>query len=123
MKNQNKGILETGIDLFIFVRFDNLGEYTLATAGARLMDTSSGHPIIGVANINKEVDYIKRNSLEYFSATILYKFIHILGFSNHFFTTYYHSNITKTDNGIKRVYLKFLKVIWKDKKNILIVMK
>ena len=111
MSNQGKGILETGIDLFIFVRFDSLGESTLATAGARFMDTSSGHPIIGVANINKDIDYTKTNSLEYFSATILHEFIHILGFSNHFFTNYYHNNITKIENGIKRVYLNSPKLL------------
>jgi hypothetical protein len=57
--NAEKTILEVGIDLFIFVRFGDkqeLGDFTLASAGARYLDTGTGQPIIGVANINKDID-------------------------------------------------------------------
>ena len=83
-----KGIWEVGIDLFIFVRFGDkqeLGEYTLASTGAKYYDSVSGQPIIGVVNINREIDYSISNSLQYFQATILHEFIHILVFANFFF--------------------------------------
>ena len=111
----NKGILETGIDLFIFVRFDTsskLGEFTLASAGVRIADNQSGQPIIGLANINRDIDYSIGNSLEYFQATILHEFIHILGFANTFFERYYHNVFIRRDSyGIQRIYLNSSKVV------------
>ena len=114
MNNNRKGILDAEIDLIIFVRFGNnkeLGENTLASAGAKFLD-STGQPIIGVANINKDINYNIGNSLEYFQSTILHEFIHILGFSNYFFENYYHNVLNKTDtNNVKRVYLNSEKVL------------
>lgn len=114
-KSQNKGILESGIDLFIFVRFGNnneLGEYTLASAGAKFYDSPSGQPIIGVANINRDISYNIGNSLQYFQATILHEFIHILGFANYFFDNFYHNVLKKEDSfGVQRIYLNSTKVV------------
>ena len=110
----NKGMQELDIDLFIFVRFgdsNELGETTLASAGAKSI-TSTGQPLIGVANINKDLNYSIENSLQYFQSTILHEFIHILGFANSFFVTFYKNNITKVDeNGIIRNYLNSPKVL------------
>ena len=112
--NAEKGILEVGIDLFIFVRFDSsseLGQYTLASAGARYFDDQTGQPIIGVANINKDIDYTIPNSLQYFQATILHEFIHILGFANTFFDRHHFAFNGTDSNGIKRIYLNSSKVV------------
>ena len=120
MKSLNKGTADSGIDLFIFVRFGNnseMGENTLASAGARFVNPYTGQPIIGVANINRDIDYSIQNSLQFFQATILHEFIHILGFANYFFTTYYKSNFTRIDNyGVKRVYLSSQKLLQVAKK-------
>ena len=115
MTSLNKGTADTGFDLFIFVRFgdnEEMGEYTLASAGARFINPQTGQPIIGVANINRQIDYSVQNSLYYFQATILHEFIHILGFSNFFFSTFYRSNFTRIDNyGVRRVYLNSQKLL------------
>ena len=115
MKNQNKGLLDAGIDLLIFVRFGNkseLGEYTLASAGAKYFADYTGQPLIGIANINREIDYSIGNSLEYFQSTILHEFIHILGFSDYFFKNHYHNILTKKDqNNVQRAYLNSAKLL------------
>ena len=55
-----------GIDLFIFGRFDDeMENTTLANAGARYMVEETGQPLIGVVNININVNYSKINSQEY----------------------------------------------------------
>ena len=66
-----------GIDLFIFGRFDdNMDNSTLANAGVRYLDNETGQPLIGIVNINTNVNYSKMHSQEYFqSIIILYKFI------------------------------------------------
>ena len=115
MKNQNKGILDAGIDLIIFVRFGNItemGNYTLASAGAKFTDITTGQPIIGVVNINREIDYSLGNSFEYFQSTILHEFIHILGFSNYFFENYYHNILNKKNQyDVQKAYLNSEKVV------------
>ena len=53
----------------MFVRFGNnieMGDSVLASAGARYLDTDTGQPLIGIVNINRDVDYSKINSLNYF---------------------------------------------------------
>jgi len=111
----NKGMVELDIDLFIFARFADkheLGELTLATAGARFLEPDTGRPLIGVVNINREVDYSKENSLQYFEGIILHEFTHVLGFSNNHFTKYFHNVFTKTDDlGIERTYINSSKVV------------
>ena len=86
--NVQEGMLELGIDLYIFVRFgDNLemGETTLASAAAKYLSLEGGQPVVGVININREVDYSKSNYLEYFESIIIHEITHVLGFSNFFF--------------------------------------
>ena len=118
--NGTQGMAENGIDLFIFVRFGDkseMGELTLASAGARYMSPQSGQPLIGIVNINREVDYSKTNSLEYFESIIIHEFTHILGFSNYFFNKYFHNTFIKADsNGIQRAYINSTKVVETAKK-------
>ena len=111
----NKGMIDLDIDLFIFARFadkSELGEYTLATAGSRFVEPGTGRPIIGLVNINREVNYSKANSLQYFEGIVIHEFTHVLGFSNHYFTTYFHNVFTKVDDlGIGRAYINSSKVV------------
>ena len=111
--NNNIGMSDLGIDLAIFGRFYDLGKDTLASAGARMMD-SFGRPIIGIVNLNlnKNIDYSKSKSQEYFQSIILHEFTHILGFSNFFFTEHFHNIFSKYDSqGINRYYINSTKVV------------
>ena len=112
--NLNLGFVDIGIDLFIFVRFGNkteLGENTLASAGARFFDKNTNQPLIGVVNINREIDYLIENSLEYFQTTILHEFIHILGFSNYFFLKNHNVFIKADIYNNNRSYLNSTKLV------------
>jgi len=72
-----------GFDLIILGRLDNLGESTLASAGARWLDVD-GRPYIGIVNINYNKNYSYGKSQEYFESIIIHEFTHILGFSPFF---------------------------------------
>ena len=104
-----------GIDLIIFVRFgDNkeMGDSILASAAARYIKPETGQPVIGIININRDVDYSKINSFEYFESIIIHEFTHILGFSNYFFQNYFHNIFTEVDQyGIQRAYINASKVL------------
>jgi len=118
--NNTKGMKNLDIDLFIFVRFgdkEEMGELTLASAGARFLEPGNGKPLIGIVNINREVDYSKENSLQYFEGTIIHEFTHILGFSNYYFTKYFNNVFSKVDDfGINRTYINSTKVVEVGKK-------
>ena len=107
-----------GIDLFIFGRFDDeMDNTTLANAGARFMVEETGQPLIGVVNINTNVNYSKINSQEYFQSIIIHEFTHILGFSNYFFITYMNNIFSKVDEyGIQRFYINSSRVLETAKK-------
>ena len=113
--NKNLGMRDFGIDLYIFVRFGDkkeMGENVLASAGVRHIDPDSGQPLIGVVNINREVDYSKINSLRYLEGILLHEITHILGFSNFFFTEYIHNYYKETDNyGVVKYYINSAKVL------------
>ena len=110
-----KGMVDLGIDLYIFVRFgDNyeLGNDVLASAGPRYLDTVTGQPLLGVININRETDYTKNNSLRYFEGIIIHELTHVLGFMRFFFEKYFHNYFTKKDKyGIKRAYINSTRVV------------
>ena len=89
-----KGIttLTNDIDLIIFGRFadtEEMGNSTLASAYTLFLRTSNGHPVIGVVNINRDLDYTKKNVQSYFQSIVLHEFTHILGFSQYYFKKYF----------------------------------
>ena len=62
------------IDLIIFGRFvsrEDLGENTLASAASYYMEEETGQPIVGLVNINKDLNYSIEHSQEYFESIIL----------------------------------------------------
>ena len=107
--NCSKGMFELGIDLFIFVRFGNnqeMGEQTLAAAGVRYFSPSNYQPLIGIVNINRDVNFTKNNSLRQFESIILHEFTHILGFSN-----YYFSELNMTFNESQKYFINSTRVV------------
>ena len=117
---QGIGMIDLGIDLYIFFRFgdsNELGENVLASSIAYYLDGKTSQPLVGIVNINREVDYSKKNSLEYFETLMLHEFTHILGFSRFYFINYFHNYLTKTDKyGIERVYINSTRVVNAGKK-------
>ena len=115
-ENKKKGIgmNNLGVDLYIFARFGDkkeLGNNTLASAGPKYLGTLS-QPLVGVVNINREMDYSKNNSLNYFEGIIIHEFTHILGFSKWYFKNIFHNILFKTDKyGIERAYINSTKVV------------
>ena len=109
------GMAVLNIDLYIFIRFGDykeMGNSTLASASSKYVDQDSGQPLFGLISINKEVDYTKVNSLRYFELILLHEMTHVLGFTQYFFTTFYHNFFQRTDNyGIKRTYINSTKVV------------
>ena len=105
-------VFESGIDLIIFGRFDDeMDVTTLANAGARYAFPDTKQPLIGVVNINSNVNYSKINSKEYFQSIIIHEFTHILGFSNNYFT-FLNITFSKIDsNGIQRHYINSTRVL------------
>ena len=103
-----------GIDLVIFAKLEDLPETTLASANARAFtnDTIIGQPYIGILKINKIINYTLPNAREYFQSVLVHELTHIIGFSYHFFDTYYHNIFTKKDDyGIDRYYLNSPKLL------------
>jgi hypothetical protein len=66
-----------------------MGNATLASAHTSFLRTINGHPIVGVVNINRDLDYTKKNVQSYFQSIILHEFTHILGFSQYYFKNYF----------------------------------
>jgi hypothetical protein len=59
------------IDLIIFGKLadtEELGNGTLASAYTLFLRIPNGHPIIGVVNINRDLDYTKKNIQSYFQS-------------------------------------------------------
>ena len=107
-----KTMASLDIDLIIFGTIETLSSGTLASASARFTDPDNGQPVIGIVKINKEVDYSKEKSQEYFQAIVLHEFTHILGFNIQNFEEWYHNVITKEDDfGIMRTYIISSKVV------------
>ena len=113
--NNGKNFQSLGIDLAIFGTLVDLDSKTLATANARAYQNSTtcnGQPYIGIVRINKNIDFSLPNSKEYFQVILIHEFTHIIGFSTHFFQTYYKNIFSKTDNfGITRYYLNSTKLL------------
>ena len=72
-----------------------------------------GQPFLGLVKINKNVDYSKEKSQEYFQAIVLHEFTHILGFSISAFSNTYKNIFTKIDDfGVMRTYINSSKVLF-----------
>ena len=101
------------IDLIIFGRFDDkMSESTLASAGPRYLDQENGRPIVGVVNINSNIEYSKINSEYALTTTLLHEFTHILGFLKDYFQDQFHNMFNKTDgDGVVRYYINSPKVL------------
>ena len=103
------------LDLVIFGRFDNkynLGESVLASAIAYYFEQETGQPVVGLININKDLDYSTKHSQEYFESILLHEITHILGFDIYFFYHYFNNVLTQTDQyGTKHYYINSTKVI------------
>ena len=110
--NNNRTTLRSlGIDLVIFGKIVDVDPSTLASAGARLLD-SNNRPFAGLVNINKNVNYSLDKSREYLESIILHEFTHILGFANHFFEKYFHNVYWEVDTyGVNRTYINSSKVL------------
>ena len=100
-----------GIDLIIFGTIETLEGSTLASASSRY-NQDNGQPLIGLVKINKEVDYSKEKSQEYFQAIVFHEFTHILGFSIYNFRNIYHNVFSQVDEfGVMRTYINSAKVV------------
>ena len=111
--NNSPGMADVGIDLYIFVKFEDMEENTVASASTNYID-SNGQPLIGIIKLNKNINYSKENSLEYFEAIILHELIHILGFSNYYFSNILGNDNILTENNIYNIekgYIKSSKVL------------
>ena len=87
-KNKNITTYIFDIDLIILGRFGNteeMGNGTLASAYASGGDPYTDRPVVGIVKINRDVDFSKINSKNYFQSIIIHEFTHILGFSKYFF--------------------------------------
>ena len=68
--------------------------------------------MVGLATINRDVNYTKIKSKEYFESIIIHEFTHILGFSNYYFNKYFNNIFSKEDKyGILRHYINSAKVV------------
>ena len=122
IKKINNTLLSPGIssDLIIFARFtgkNELSSTTLANAGARKLDYNTKRPIIGVININPNIDFSLGNSANYVESILLHEITHILGFSITLFE-YFPKGLSNTllykkDTriGLNRTYIKTPKLI------------
>ena len=100
------------IHLVIFGILTKLPESTLATASAKVYQDNDGQPLVGIVKINKAINYTKPNSDIYFESILVHEFTHILGFSHHFFETYFHNIFSRIDKfGVNRTYLNSPKVL------------
>ena len=59
------------IDLVIFGKIESLDDSTLASASGMGFDRK-GQPFLGLVKINKNVDYSKEKSQEYFQTIVLH---------------------------------------------------
>ena len=114
-KKENNDLKSLGIDLVIFGKFEDLVDTTLATANSmayQRTEVNKGQPYIGVVRINKNIDFSKPNTKEFFQTVLVHEFTHILGFSKNFFETYYNNIFTKVDSdGLTRRYLNSPKLL------------
>ena len=112
-KNKNIGIQTLGIDLYIFVSFnDELGYNTIAAAAPVYFDEENQRPIIGIININRKIDYTVQNSRYFFESTVIHEVTHVLGFNIIYFKDLNMIYTRKDRYGIERYYLNKVGLPW-----------
>lgn len=113
--NNNEGMISLGIDLYIFINLlkkEEIGTNVIASARTLVSKASDNQPLCGIININIDIDYSIKNSLEYFESTIIHEFTHILGFSSLYLSNYFPHVFEKVDEyGIKRYYINSTRVL------------
>ena len=113
--NKNRTFPTKDIDLIILARFGEEGELGVdeyASIHAYFIDADDGHPLIGLAIINKDANYAKIKSKEYFESIIIHQMTHFLGFDNFFFTDFFNNIFSKKDKyGILRFYINSTRVV------------
>ena len=111
-KNKNIGMQTLGIDLYIFVSFnDELGDNAIAGAAPEYYDEETKRPIIGLICINRNIDYTVENSRYFFESTVIHEVTHVLGFNIIYFKDLNMIYTRKDRYGIERYYLKSPKVL------------
>ncbi len=111
-KNKNIGLLTLGIDLYIFVNFnDDLSDNAVAGAAPMYYDDENKRPIIGLISLNRNIDYSIVNSRHFFESTVIHEVTHVLGFNIIYFKDFHMTYTSKDRYGIERIYLKSQKVL------------
>ena len=104
-KNKNIGMLTLGIDLYIFVNFnDDLSDNAVAGAAPMYYDDENKRPIIGLISLNRNIDYTIVNSRHFFESTVIHEVTHVLGFNIDYFNDLHMTYTSKDRYGIKRIY-------------------
>ena len=101
-----------GIDLIIFSKIEDLEEYTIAQASSRYTQSSNHQPILGIVEINSNINFDSPNIDKYLENTLIHEMTHVLGFSGYFFEEYFNFIMKKSDKyGKKRVYINSTKAV------------
>ena len=109
---RNIDMNQLGTDLIIFSKIEDLDEDTIAQASSRYTQSSNHQPILGIVEINSNINFNAANIDKYLENTLIHEMTHLLGFSSYFFEDYFDFIKKKKDKyGIKRVYIKSPKVV------------
>ena len=103
---------QLGIDLIIFSKIEDLGEYAIAASAPIYSQEKNNQPILGLIYINNQTNFTSPNIAKYLETTLIHEMTHILGFLIDYFEQYFKNTITKKDKyGIKRTYINSPKVL------------
>ena len=109
---RNIDMNQLGIDLIIFSKIENLDEYTIAQASSRYTQNSNHQPLLGIVEINSNINFNAANIDKYLENTLIHEMTHLLGFSSYFFEDYFNFIMKKKDKyGIQRVYINSPKAV------------
>ena len=113
--NNNKITMKSlGTDLIIFSRFADNGELdedVLCHASPKIFDNKTAQPLIGIININKNIDLTKYKSQEFMDSIMIHEFIHILGFTP-FYLKYFNYIFTRENAyGVNKSFINSTKAL------------
>ena len=109
---RNIDMNQLGIDLIIFSKIEDLDEYTIAQASSRYTQNSNHQPLLGIVEINSNINFNAANIDKYLENTLIHEITHLLGFSGYFFEDYFNFIMKKKDKyGIQRVYINSPKAV------------